>query len=393
MTAPKPLLNERLRPFGTTIFSEMSRLAGEHSAINLSQGFPDFDGPPEIIDAAIDAMRGGDNQYSRSLGHPRLVQAVAEMLARRYDLLIDPMTEVGVTCGATEGIAAALLGMLNPGDEVIVFEPFYDSYLGCLAMAGATPKIYTLRFPDFAVDADRLAALFTDRTRLLILNTPHNPTGKVFSRSELELIAQLCDKHNVTVLSDEVYEFLTFDDAEHIPFASLPGMRDRTLTLSSNSKTFSYTGWKIGWCYGPAALVAASQAAHQFLTFCAATPLQVAVAAGLEVFAASGDYLDTFRSEYQERRDLVVAALTAAGFDVATPQGTYFVLAAFDKLWDGDDRSFAYHLTKTVGVTPVPPSVFYRNEVADGARLLRFAFCKQLPTLQSAATKLAALAP
>lgn len=384
-------INESLRPFGTTIFSEMSKLAGEHGAINLSQGFPDFDGPTEIVDAAIAAMRDGDNQYSRSLGHPRLVEAVSTMLERRYGMHFDPLTEIGITCGATEGIAAALLGMLNRGDEVIVFEPFYDSYLGCIAIAGAVPRIYTLRFPDFAIDTDRLEALFTDRTRLVIVNSPHNPTGKVFSHAELSMIADLCQRHDVAVLSDEVYEFLTFDDEEHVPFASLPGMRERTLTLSSNSKTFSFTGWKVGWCFGPAPMVAAAQAAHQFLTFCAATPLQVAVAAGLDVFFGDGNYLAEFQREYTERRDTIVTALTKAGFDVAVPQGTYFVLAAFDRLWDGDDRSFAEHLTREIGITPVPPSVFYRSEVQEGQRLLRFAFCKQLPTLHAAGEKLLGL--
>lgn len=378
--------NQNLRPFGTTIFAEMSQLAADHGALNLSQGFPDFDGPPEIIEAAIEALRGGANQYSRSLGHPDLVAEVSRRVEELYGLRYDPLREVGVTCGATEGIAAALLGLLNRDDEVILFEPFYDSYLGCLAIAGAVPRYYTLEFPDFALDLERLEALFTERTRVLVLNTPHNPTGKVFSKAEQLAIARLCEKHDVIVLSDEVYEFLTFDEHEHVPFASLPGMRERTLTLSSNSKTFSFTGWKIGWTLGPEPLVQAAQSAHQFLTFCAATPLQVAVAAGLR--NCDEQYFSSFRSEYQERRDILVEGLTQAGFEVAVPQGTYFVLASFEKLWDGDDRSFAQHMTREIGVTPVPPSVFYRARVDEGQRLLRFAFCKQVPTLHEASQRL-----
>lgn len=383
--------NASLRPFGTTIFAQMSKLAAEHQAINLAQGFPDFDGPPEILDAAVEALRSGANQYSRSRGDMTLVTEVSQMVEDCYGLTYDPENEITVTCGATEGIVAALLGLLNPGDEVILFEPFYDSYLGCVALAGAEARICTLRFPDFEVDEATLAALFTNRTRVLVLNSPHNPTGKVFSRAELEIIARLAERHDVIVLSDEVYEFLTFDGTEHVPFASLPGMRERTLCLSSNSKTFSFTGWKVGWALGPPALIDAVQAAHQFLTFCAASPLQRAVAAGLR--ACRNDYLAQFRAEYAERRSVLLNGLRAAGFRVAVPRGTYFVLAGFSGLWNGDDRSFAEHLTRTVGVTPVPPSVFYRADPSEGQRLLRFAFCKRVSTLSAASERLRSLRP
>ena len=253
------MIAERLQPFGTTIFSEMTALALEHRAINLSQGFPDFEGPPEIVEAAVLALRSGHNQYPRSMGVPPLVQAIAQHQLDQYQLDYDPMREVVVFSGATEGIASSLLGLLNPGDEVLVFEPFYDSYPACIAMAGAVPRFCTLRFPDFALDPDALAACFSDRTKLVLLNTPHNPTGKVFEPSELKVIADLCHRHDAYVLADEVYEHLTYDDARHVPMASLPGMRDRTLTLSSAGKTYSLTGWKIGWATGPASMVAAAQ--------------------------------------------------------------------------------------------------------------------------------------
>ncbi|MFQ5655375.1 MAG: aminotransferase class I/II-fold pyridoxal phosphate-dependent enzyme, partial [Planctomycetota bacterium] len=336
--------SRRLRPFGTTIFSEMTALAQRHDAINLAQGFPDFDGPAELLTAAIEALKSGANQYSRSRGLPRLTAAIAGRHERLYGLRYDPENEVAVTCGATEGIAAALLGLLDPGDEVIFFEPFYDSYPACAAMAGATPRAATLRFPRFEIDWGELEGLFNERTRLLILNTPHNPTGKVFTREEMGRIAGLAIEHDVIVLSDEVYEHITFDGAEHVPMASISGMRERTLTLSSSGKTFSFTGWKIGWATGPASLVAALQAAHQFLTFCAATPLQLAVAEALETLPDA--YYRRLRSEYEERRDLLLDALAAAGFEPAVPRGTYFILADFRRLSEGDDRAFAVELAE-----------------------------------------------
>lgn len=380
------MIASRLRPFGTTIFSEMTRLAQEHGAINLAQGFPDFEGPEAIREAAVEALRGGHNQYARSMGTPELVRALAERTGDLYGLDYDPMTEVSVFSGATEGIAASLLGLLEPGDEIIVFEPFYDSYNAIARLAGATVRHCTLRFPDFALDADALAALFNERTRLLLLNSPHNPTGKVFSPDELAIIAGLCRLHDVWVVSDEVYEHLTFDGVPHVPIATLPGMRERTLTLSSSGKTYSYTGWKIGWALGPAPLVAAAQAAHQFLTFSTATPLQLAVANALKRF--HHDYFATLRSEYEARRDLLLHTLRRAGFRPSVPQGTYFILADFSDLSEADDRTFARELIEKAGVAALPPSPFYEARPEEGRRLLRFAFCKKTETLQEAASRL-----
>ena len=380
------MISKKLEPFGTTIFSEMTALALEHGAINLSQGFPDFEGPAAVLEAAVDALRSGDNQYARSMGHPKLVQAIARHQERHYGIELDPMTEVSVFSGATEGIASSLLGLLNPGDEVILFEPFYDSYPACVALAGAVPRYFTLRFPEFALDADQLASLFTGCTRLLLLNTPHNPTGKVFTADELRVIAELCTKHDVIVLTDEVYEHLVFDGAEHVPLASLPGMRERTLSLSSAGKTFSFTGWKVGWATGPAELVAAAQAAHQFVTFATATPLQVAVAHALDHLG--DDYYRSFIAGYGEKRQFLLDTLRGAGLDPAPPNGTYFVLADFTGIHPGDDRSFVRSLIAEKGVAAIPPSVFYRSNPEEGRRLVRFAFCKKMETLRAAAERL-----
>lgn len=379
----------RLRPFGASVFSTMTALALEHGAINLAQGFPDFDGPDVLLDAAAAAMGAGHNQYARSAGHPRLVQAVADRVAHDRGLHYDAMTEVAVTSGATEGVAAAMLGLLEPGDEVVLFEPFYDSYPAAVAMAGGTVRPCTLRFPDFAVDAAALAACFTPRTRAVLLNTPHNPTGKVFTPDELATIAHLAEAHGAFVVADEVYEHLTFDGVRHTGIATLPGMRERTLTLSSLGKTYSLTGWKIGWATGPADLVAGLQAAHQFLTFCSATPFQQAAAVALETLR--DDYVATLKTEYTARRDVLIAALRDVGLDVAVPRGTYFVLADFRRAWSGgDDHAFARHLTEHVGVACIPPSVFYAADAAEGRRLARFAFCKRTATLAEAAGRLRA---
>lgn len=385
------MISQKLKSFGTTIFSEMTRLAIEHEAINLSQGFPDFEGPPEILDAAVAALRSGDNQYARSMGHMKLVNAVAGQRKRDYGLDYDPLEEVTVFSGATEGIASSMLGLLDPGDEVILLEPFYDSYPASVAMASAVPRYLTLRFPDFRLDMEALAALFNDRTRLVVINTPHNPTGKVFTREELEAIAGLCIKHEVTVLTDEVYEQLVFDGAEHIPMATIPGMRERTLSLSSAGKTFSFTGWKVGWATGPRPLVAAAQAAHQFVTFATATPLQVAVAHALDHLDET--YYERFRSEYAERRAFLLSALEEAGMKTAPPAGTYFVLADFTGIHDGDDRDFVRRLIEKHGVAAIPPSVFYKADPDEGRKLVRFAFCKRMETLQAAAQRLRRMGP
>lgn len=380
------MIAERLIPFGTTVFAEMTALADKHDAINLAQGFPDFEGPPEIVEAAVRAIRSGDNQYARSRGHPPLVEAIAEAQERFYGLEYDPMDEVVVFNGATEGISASMLGILNPGDEVVLFEPFYDSYAPCLALAGATPRYVTLRTPDFALDEGALRALVNEHTRMIVLNTPMNPTGKVFTREELEIIAGVCIEHDLVVLTDEVYEHLTFDDAVHLPLAGLPGMRERTLTLSSAGKTYSFTGWKIGWATGPKELVDGAQAAHQFLNYTIATPLQTAVAYALRNHA--GEYLTEFKREYTARRDFLASALQGAGFDVMMPRGTYFILADFTPVFEGDDWDFARWLTAEHGVAAIPPSAFYQADAAEGRRLARFAFCKRMETLERAAERL-----
>jgi N-succinyldiaminopimelate aminotransferase len=349
----------RLRPFGETIFAEMTRLAQQHDAVNLGQGFPDFEGPPEIIAAAVAAMEAGENQYARSRGHPLLVEAIARKQQRDYGIVSDPMTDVVVTSGCTEAIAASLLGLLDRGDEVILFEPYYDSYCASIALAGAVPRFVTLRFPDFALDVEALRAAVTDKTELI-------------------------------VVTDEVYEYLTFDGVEHVPMATLDGMHERTLTLSSTGKTFSFTGWKIGWACGPAPLVDACSAAHQFLTFAVARPFQVAMAHALDTF--QGDYLDQFRADYTARRDVLVDALRFAGFEVAVPQGTYFICASHRPLSSKDDRAYAEELIESIGVASIPPSCFYTADREEGKKLLRFAFCKQLPTLEEGAARLRRLA-
>jgi N-succinyldiaminopimelate aminotransferase len=390
MGAVRTPLSTKLEPFGTTIFSEMTRLALAHGAINLAQGFPDFDGPPEIIEAAVEALRGGDNQYARSQGHPRLVRALSKRYEDLYGLHFDAMTEIGVFSGCTEAIASAMLGMLNPGDEVILFEPYYDSYPVCVTMAGAKARFCTLRAPDFAFEPAAFEALITPRTRLVLLNTPHNPTGKVFTRDELLAFGEICARHDLLVIADEVYEHLTYDEHVHVPLASIPGLKDRTLTLSSAGKTFSLTGWKIGWSAGPAPMVAAAQAAHQFVTFATATPLQVGVAAALE--RLDPDFYVRLRAEYTERRRTLVDTLRDTGFRVRAPQGTYFVLCEFGDLFTGDDRAFTRHLVEHIGIAAIPPSVFY-GDSDDGRRLVRFAFCKRPETLAEAARRLEKLRP
>ena len=380
------MVSKKLAPFGTTVFSEMTRLALEHGAINLSQGFPDFEGPAEIRDAAVAALLAGHNQYARSQGVLPLVEAVAAHQRQWYGLEYDPLTEVSVSSGATEGLMSSMLGLLDPGDEVILFEPVYDSYPACVAMAQAVPRYATLRFPDFAVDLEHLASLFNPRTRLLVLNSPHNPTGKVFTADELAAIARLCVEHDVIVLSDEVYEHLTYDGVAHVPIATLPDMRARTLTLSSVGKTFSFTGWKVGWATGPAPLIRAAQAAHQFVTFATATPLQHAAAAALTT--CGPEFYAALTADFTARRDLLRGVLGGIGLQPALPKGAYFILADFTRVFEGDDVAFARHLVADVGVAAIPPSAFYPAHPEEGRRLVRFAFCKQLDTLRAAAARL-----
>jgi N-succinyldiaminopimelate aminotransferase len=380
-----------LARFGTSIFSEMTRLANERGAINLSQGFPDFEGPPEIVDEAIAALKAGHNQYGRSLGLPALVEQIAAHRERDTGLRYDPMTEVVATAGATEAMAAAMLGLLEAGDAVVLFEPAYDSYAATAAMAGATVLPVTLSFDSgFEFDRLRLARVMTTRPRMIVVNTPHNPSGKVFTREELELIARMCVDNDVIAVTDEVYEHLTYDEVPHVALASLPGMRERTLSISSTGKTFSFTGWKVGWATGPAHLIAAVQAAHQFLTFCAATPLHAAMAQALARFERP--FFAELKREYTTRRDLLVSILDDAGFEVSAPKGAYFVLANIRGLTEEDDVTFAKRLIDEAGVASIPPSAFYLSDFEEGQALLRFAFCKKLATLEAAGERLRAWA-
>lgn len=386
MTA-RPLLNRRLEGLGTTIFAEMSALATATGSINLGQGFPDTDGPAEIAEAAARAIREGrGNQYPPGPGIPELRTAIADHQRRFYDLSYDPDTEVLVTAGATEAIAAAMLALLEPGDEVIAFEPFYDSYAACIAMAGATRVPLTLRAPDFRPDLDALRAAVTPRTRLLLLNTPHNPTGTVLIPDELASIAQLACERDLLVVTDEVYEHLVFDGAHH-PIAALPGMRDRTVSISSAGKTFSFTGWKVGWATGSPELVAAVRTAKQYLTYVSAGPFQYAVAEALRLPDA---YFTGLRADLRRKRDLLADGLRAAGFEVHQPQGTYFITTDIAPLGEKDAYAFCRTLPARCGVVAIPNSVFYDDPEA-GRTQVRFTFCKQDAVLADAVDRLGRL--
>ncbi|MFC9286768.1 pyridoxal phosphate-dependent aminotransferase [Streptomyces sp. NPDC057052] len=394
MTATaRPFLNRRLAEFGTTVFAEMSALALRTGSLNLGQGFPDTDGPEEIREAAVRALRDGrGNQYPPGPGVPELRTAVAGHQHRRYGLTFDPDTEVLVTAGATEAIAAALLALLEPGDEVVALEPYYDSYAACIAMAGATRVPVTLR-PDpgqarFRLDLDELRDAVTDRTRLLLINTPHNSTGTVLTRDELTAIAELALERDLLVVTDEVYEHLVFDGAEHVPLATLPGMRDRTVTIGSAGKTFSFTGWKVGWVTASPPLVSAVRSAKQYLTYVASGPFQYAVA---EALALPDTYFDAFRADMLAKRDLLAAGLTEAGFAVHRPAGTYFITADIRPLGETDGIAFCRALPERAGVVAIPNAVFYDHREA-GAPFVRFAFCKQKEVLHEAADRLRRLA-
>ncbi|MGV1008160.1 MAG: pyridoxal phosphate-dependent aminotransferase [Dermatophilaceae bacterium] len=380
-------LVDRMRGFGTTIFAEMSALAVQTGSINLGQGFPDVDGPAPMLDAAVAAIRGGRNQYPPGPGVPELLTAVAAHQQRFYGLEVDPATQVLVTAGATEGIASTVLALCEPGDEVVTFEPYYDSYAATIALAGATRRTSVLRFPDFAVDEASLRAAFSPRTRMVLLNSPHNPTGKVFSRSELDLVCRLAREHDAWVVTDEVYEHITFDGIPHIPVATLPGMWDRTITISSGGKTFSATGWKVGWVVGPAEAITAARTVKQFLTYVASGPFQPAIAAALGL----GD--DTYRGlaqSLESKRDLLCTALVDAGLPVSVPGGTYFVIADAAPLGATDGLAFCRHLPQLARVVAVPVSVFHDDDEA-ARTLVRFAFCKRDELLIEAAGRLSRL--
>ncbi len=373
-----------MRPFTSTIFAEMTALARATGAVNLGQGFPDTDGPASLLEDAVAAIRGGVNQYSPAAGEPVLRAAVAEHQRRFYGLDVDP-DDVLVTAGATEAVTAAVTALAGPGDEVVTFEPYYDSYAASIALAGAQRRTVVLRAPDFAIDPDELAAAFSPRTRLVLLNSPHNPLGKVFTPDELALVGRLAAEHDAVVLSDEVYEHLTYG-APHVPIATLPGMAGRTLTVSSAGKTFSVTGWKIGWVHGPTELVQAVRATKQFLTFVNGAPFQPAVANAL---ALPDAFFDELAASHTRKRDLLVDGLRAAGLAVTVPDGTYFVTADASALgWD-DAFALCRELPARAGVVAIPVQVFHDDPTA-APSLLRFAFCKRDEVLVEAVARLAA---
>lgn len=374
-------LAHRVSGFGTTIFTEMSALAESTGSINLGQGFPDTDGPPSLLDGVARAIADGHNQYAPLPGVPALRRAIAAHQERFYGMPFDPDTEVQVTFGATEAIAAALLGLAEPGDEVVVFEPFYDCYPAAVALAGGVRRPVTLRPPSFALDEGALRAAVGPRTRFLLLNTPHNPAGKVFTPEELAVVAEVCVEHDLVVLSDEVYEHMAFD-RPHVPMASLPGMRERTLTISSAGKTFSVTGWKTGWAVGPAHLVAGVRAAKQFLSFAGGTPFQVAVA---DALGLPDSVYDELLVAMRSKRDRLSAGLASAGFEVVPSAGTYFV----NVLVDGPGVDFCRSLPGRAGVVAIPTGAFYDDPDA-GRSLVRFAFCKRDEVLDEAVDRLRA---
>lgn len=373
-----------------TIFAEMSALAVRTGAINLGQGFPDEDGPAEVLDAAVAAIREGVNQYPPGIGIPLLRHAVADHQGRFYGLEVDPDREVLVTAGATEAIAATLLALLEPGDEVVTFEPFYDEYGAVIGLAGGVHKTVPLDPPAFRPDLDRLRSTVTDRTRVILVNTPHNPTGAILDRETLQTVVELADRHDAIIVTDEVYEHLTFGP-RHIPIATLEGARDRTVTISSGGKTFNTTGWKVGWLTAPPELVTAILAVKQFLTYVNGAPFQPAIAAGL---ALRDDFFTGIAAALRHKRDVLSAGLRAAGFDVFPTDGTYFVVADAAPLGYADAVSFCRRLPELAGVVAVPLSAFCRDDYAvHHASLVRFAFCKREEVLQEAASRLALLRP
>jgi N-succinyldiaminopimelate aminotransferase len=386
MAEIEPFLVDRLQGFGTTIFAEMSALALRTGAVNLGQGFPDTDGPAEVSEAAVAAIRAGHNQYPPGPGIPELRTAVAEHQRRFYGLDFDPDGEILVTAGATEALAAAMLSLTGPGDEVVTFEPYYDSYAAGIAMTGAERRVVTLRAPTYDYDPAELEAAFGPRTKLVLLNSPHNPTGKVFSRAELEHVARLCLEHDVLAVTDEVYEHIVYD-GEHIPLAGLPGMAGRTLTISSAGKTFSFTGWKIGWACGPAPLVNAVRTAKQFLTYVSGGPFQYAVAVGLGL---GDDFYESFRADMMAKRDRMCEGLRTVGLEPIVPAGTYFVTTDIRAIGESDGVEFCLSLPERCGVVAVPAQVFY-DDKAEGASLIRFAFCKRLEVLDEAIERLGRL--
>jgi aspartate/methionine/tyrosine aminotransferase len=377
-------VSKKAKRFTESVIREMTRLCRQHQAVNLAQGFPDFPAPQEIKDAACKAITDDVNQYAITWGAPALRQAIAAKQLRCYGVEVDPEREIAVTCGATEAMIASILAIVDPGDEVVVFEPFYENYGPDAILAGAVPRFVPLRPPDWTFDSDELAAAFNDKTRGIILNTPNNPTGKVFTRQELETVAMLCRKWDVVAFSDEIYEHIVYDGAAHVPIATLPGMADRTVTINALSKTYSVTGWRVGWTIASPELTAGIRKVHDFLTVGAAAPLQEAGAVAL---GFPDSYYRTLALDYVARRDLLLTGLRSVGFQCGAPSGAYYILADAEGLGCRDDVAFARRLIETVGVGAVPGSSFFsRPEL--GRTLLRFAFPKTAATLTEAVARL-----
>jgi aspartate/methionine/tyrosine aminotransferase len=373
----------RTTTFTESVIREMTRVANQYEAINLAQGFPDFAMPQAMKDAACAAIQGNVNQYAITWGAPVLRLAIAQRYRRAHEMDVDPDSEVTVTCGATEGMAAVFMALLEPGDEVIILEPFYENYGPDAILAGAKPVFVPLERPLWKLDPDRLRKAFTNKTKAIVVNTPHNPTGRVFTREEMTLIAELCVEHDVWAITDEVYEHIRYAGNHH-PMATWPGMKDRTITVSSLSKTFSCTGWRIGYVIAPPPQTGAIRKVHDFLTVGAPAPLQTAAAVGM---AFDADYYNHLALDYRARRDVLVSALADAGFVFCVPEGAYYILADFSALSHKTDTVFAKWMAQEIGVVPVPGSSFYEHKSL-GRGLLRFAFCKKLQTLEEAAFRL-----
>jgi len=378
------------QPFKTSIFTKMTIAAQKVAAINLAQGFPDFDGPQEIKDAAVAAIQGGMNQYAPSNGLLALRESIAQFYKRKNDMDWDPQEEICIFSGATEALYVTLTALLQPGDEVVTFTPCYDSYAPGVHAAGAVLRCVPLQAPTWSLDLPRLQEAINDKTKIILLNTPHNPTGKVFARAELSALAAIAEKWDLTVVTDEVYEELVFDQNEHLSFASLPGMRQRTVTISSTSKTFSFTGWKIGYAMAPQSLMTDLRTLHQYTVFCSATPLQQAM---VRAFSLDLRYYESLRADYQKKRDLLLEILRSVGFTCQPAQGTYFISAGFAELEQAkdhlDDVDFALHMTEQAGVAAVPFSPFYPGAQGEPAKYLRFAFCKNQAVLEQAGQRMA----
>jgi aspartate/methionine/tyrosine aminotransferase len=383
----RPLVSERSTRFTESVIREMTRLCQQHNGVNLAQGFPDFPAPQALKDAAARAIQADVNQYAITWGAKRLRDALVRKTEAFTGLTYDPETEVTVCCGSTECMAATMLAVVNPGDEVIVFEPYYENYGPDAILSGAVPRFVQLREPDWSFDPKELEQAFSNRTKAIVINTPNNPTGKVFTRSELERIAALCRQWDVVAITDEIYEHIVYDGAEHISLASLDGMRERTVTISGISKTYAVTGWRIGTCLAPPAISQAIRKVHDFLTVGAPAPLQEAAAEGLNF---SRDYYSNLAEDYRQRRDFLVPALEAAGFKTFRPRGAYYVMTDISEFGFSDDVRFARHLVAEVGVAAVPGSSFY-SKPTSGRNRLRFHFARRRETLESAVERLGRL--